>query len=272
MRRMINIVIAVVVIYAAIVAAAYFRQRGMMYFPDRERVSPASVGLAGVEELTFPSDDGVELIAWFKAPAEGRATILFFTGNAGSAAWRAERVRHYISRGYGFAILNYRGYGGSTGSPSEQGLIADGLAAAEQLAQRGIEPAGIVLHGESLGAGVAVQVATHHAFKALVLEAPFTTAVDVAAKAYPYLPARWLMHDRFESVNHIADVKAPVLIVHGEADELIPVSFGRRLFEAAAQPKSLLIVPNAGHSDLDQPPIRARIEAFIDDPAAGDGN
>ncbi|MGI9413712.1 MAG: hypothetical protein ACR2PM_08580 [Hyphomicrobiales bacterium] len=98
---MINIVIAVVVIYAAIVAAAYFRQRGMMYFPDRERVPPASVGLAAVEEISFPSADGTELVAWFRPPAEGRATILFFTGNAGSAAWRAERIGHYVSKGYG---------------------------------------------------------------------------------------------------------------------------------------------------------------------------
>ena len=272
MRRMMTIVIAVVGIYAAIVAAAYFRQRDMMYFPDRERVAPATVGLAKVEELRFPSGDGVELIAWFKAPAEGRATILFFTGNAGSAAWRSERIGHYASRGYGFLILNYRGYGGSGGSPSEEGLIADGLAAAGQLIQRGIEPGAIVLHGESLGAGVAVQVATSHAFKAVVLEAPFTSAVDVAAKAYPFLPARWLMHDRFLSVEHIKGVSSPVMIVHGEADDLIPVSFGRRLFEAANEPKSLFVVPNAGHNDLDQQDVRARIERFIEDMAADGGS
>ncbi|MGI9413711.1 MAG: alpha/beta hydrolase [Hyphomicrobiales bacterium] len=146
--------------------------------------------------------------------------------------------------------------------------MADGLAAAEQLAKRGIAPGDTVLHGESLGAGVAVQVATRHRFRGLVLEAPFTSAVDVAVKAYPYLPARWLMHDRFESVDHIANVGAPVLIVHGAADELIPVAFGRTLHEAAAEPKSLMIVPNAGHSELDQPEVRARIEAFIEDPTA----
>ena len=265
---MMTIVLVVVGVYAAIVAAAYFRQRDMMYFPDRERVAPATVGLAKVEELTFPSGDGVDLIAWFKAPAEGRATILFFTGNAGSAAWRSERIGHYASRGYGFLILNYRGYGGSGGSPSEGGLIADGLAAVDQLVQRGIAPGAIVLYGESLGAGVAVQVATRHVFKAVVLEAPFTSAVDVAAKAYPFLPARWLMHDRFVSVEHIGGVTSPVLIVHGEQDNLIPVSFGRRLFEAANEPKSLMVVPGTGHNDLDRPEVRDRIERFIEDPAA----
>lgn len=269
---MLTIAIAVLGIYAAIVAAAYFRQRDMMYFPDRERVAPATVGLVKAEELKFPSGDGVDLIAWFKPPADGRATILFFTGNAGSAAWRSERISHYASRGYGFLILNYRGYGGSGGAPSEEGLIADGLAAADQLIQRGIAPGAIVLHGESLGAGVAVQVAARHAFRAVVLEAPFTSAVDVAAKAYPFLPARWLMHDRFLSIEHIGAVTSPVLIVHGEQDNLIPVSFGQRLFEAANEPKALMVVPDAGHNDLDRPETRARIEAFIEDPATSDGD
>ena len=174
-------------------------------------------------------------------------------------------MKYIGAKGYGFLFLNYRGYGGSDGKPNEEGLVADGLAAYKFLGQRDVSGDQIILFGESLGAAVAVQVASQREIKALILEAPFTSAVDVAAKAYPYLPSRWLMKDRFESINHIKFIGAPLLIIHGEADQVVPFSLGERLFADAVDPKSLMAVPDVGHNELDVPEVRARVEQFIDD-------
>lgn len=261
---MTSIIVAIVGIYIAIVAAAYFRQRSMMYFPDRQQVPPSAVEI-DAEEISFPSGDGTPLIGWYKRAEQGEPTVLYFTGNAGSIAWRAERMKYLAAKGYGFLFLNYRGYGGSGGSPSEEGLVSDGLAAYQQLVQRGIPGRSIFLFGESLGAAVAVQTASQREVGAVVLEAPFTSAVDVAVKTYPYLPSRWLMKDRFETINHIKFVGAPLLIIHGEKDQVVPFSLGERLYQDAIEPKSLLAIPDAGHNELDVPAVRARVEQFIDE-------
>lgn len=262
MRRMISIVIAIVGLYVAVVIAAYVRQRSMMYFPDPQQVTPAAVEV-DAQELVFPSGDGVELVGWYRKAAQGAPTVLYFPGNAGSIAWRAERMKYIAAKGFGFLFLNYRGYGGSDGAPHEEGLIADGLAAYQQLAHRGIPGRDVILFGESLGAAVAVQIAAQREVKALILEAPFSSAVDVAVKTYPYLPSRWLMKDRFESVNHIKFVGAPLLIIHGETDQVVPLVLGKRLFDNAVEPKEFLAVPDAGHNELDNPQVRATVDAFL---------
>lgn len=261
---MTSIIIAIVGIYIAVVAAAYVRQRGMMYFPDTLRIAPEDVE-ADASELILTSGDGTELVAWFRPPEPGEPTVLYYPGNAGSIAWRSERMKYLAAKGYGYLFLNYRGYGGSGGSPTEEGLISDGLAAYQELIQRGIGGDRIFLFGESLGAAVAVQVASQREVKAMVLEAPFTSAVDVAVKTYPYLPARLLMKDRFESVNHIKFIAAPLLIVHGELDQVVPFVLGEKLFQDALEPKSFMAVRDAGHNELDIASVRARVEQFIDE-------
>ena len=261
---MTSIVVAIVGLYVAVVVAAYLRQRSMMYFPDPQHVAPAAVEI-DAEEVSFASGDGVNLVGWYRPAAPGEPTVLYFTGNAGSVAWRAERMKYIAALGYGYFFLNYRGYGGSAGSPHEEGLVADGLAAYQQLVHRGITGDKIILFGESLGAAVAVQTASQREVRAVVLEAPFTSAVDVAVKTYPYLPARWLMKDRFESVNHIKFIGAPLLIIHGETDQVVPFALGQKLFEDALEPKQFMAIPDAGHNELDVPVVRARVEKFIDD-------
>lgn len=260
---MTSIVIAIVGLYVAVVLAAYLRQRSMMYFPDPQRIDPVAVAI-DAEEVDFPSGDGVNLVGWYRPAQPGQPTVLYFPGNAGSVAWRAERMKYIAALGYGFMFLNYRGYGGSAGSPHEEGLIADGLAAYQHLAHRGIAGEDIIMFGESLGAAVAVQTAGQREVRALILEAPFSSAVDVATKTYPYLPARWLMKDRFESVNHIKFIGAPLLIIHGETDQVVPFALGQKLFEDALEPKEFMAIPDAGHNELDIPVVRARVEQFID--------
>jgi len=250
-------------VYALVVAGAYLLQRQLMYHPDRTRVAPVVLGLDGVEEVVLQRPAGVDLIAWFAAPQDGRPTIVFFHGNAGSVASRAARVAYWAGRGHGVFFMNYRGYGGSGGSPSEADNVADAIAALDYLAERGIAAERTVVYGESLGSSVAVQVAAQRPVAAVVLEAPFTSATDVAAGVYPFLPVRLLLKDRYNSMALIEDIDVPLLIVHGRGDRIVPFAHGERLFARAREPKTFFAVPDAAHNDLDRPDIRERVAAFL---------
>lgn len=256
--------------YLLVVGAAFAFQRKLMYFPDTARVAPRAVGLAGVEELVLETADGERLIAWFAPARKGRATFLYFHGNGGNVSYRADRIRAFMQRGNGIFMLSYRGYGGSTGSPSERALVADGRLAYDALVARGVPPQQIVLYGESLGAGIAVPVAAEREVAALVLEAPFTSAVDVAARAYWFLPVRALMWDRFEIVELIGKVDAPVLVLHGERDSVVPARLGRALYEAASEPRALALYPQAGHEDLYAHGAWQRIATFLSEHLPGE--
>jgi fermentation-respiration switch protein FrsA (DUF1100 family) len=247
---MLRLLIIALGTYAILVLIMYLAQRHFTYFPDRTRYDPASVGLPDFEEIQIETADGLSLIAWYKAAAEGRPTILLFQGNAGNIANRNFKARAFADRGYGMLMPNYRGYGGSDGSPSEAGLQEDGRAAVRYLADAGVPPEEIVLYGESLGSGVSVALAESIDVAALVLEAPYTSLPDVASSAYPWLPVRFLMKDRFASIESIGKVKAPLLVVHGSEDEVIPVALGQELFEAANEPKRLVIISGAHHNDI----------------------
>jgi pimeloyl-ACP methyl ester carboxylesterase len=235
--------------YAVIAVAAFVLQRRLMYFPDPERVTPASFNLPGVTERIIDAPDGARLIAWYAPPAPGQPTILYFHGNAGNLASRSERVRRYVQRGYGVLFLSYRSYGGSTGTPSESANVADALLAYQALLADGVDPEDIIVYGESLGSGVATQVAAQVPVGGLVLDAPYTSIVDVAALAYPYLPVRPFMLDRYETLRYLPKVKAPLLVLHGEDDRVIPVAMGKAVYAAANAPKEIATFPRAGHSD-----------------------
>jgi uncharacterized protein len=236
--------------YAAVLLAAYFGQRRLMYFPDPERVAPADAGLIGVVERIIETPDGKRLVAWYGRAKPGEPTLLYFHGNAGGLAVRANRIQRFMDEGWGVFMLAYRGYSGSTGSPTEAANVADAGVAYDALVRAGVAPASIILYGESLGTGVAARLATERPAAGLILDAPYTSIVDVAAQAYPFLPVRYLLQDRYETVTHIGKVHMPLLILHGERDRVIPVAMGRELFRLANEPKRLAIFPNAAHSDI----------------------
>jgi len=224
-------------------------QRQLMYFPDTTYFTPEQAGLAGVEERVLETPDGERVLAWYARAKPGRPTILYFHGNAGSLEARTERIRKYMARGLGVLMMTYRGFGGSSGAPSEAANVADALLAYDTLAKSGVAADDIIVYGESLGTGVATQVAAARAVAGLVLDAPYTSMVDLAALHYPFVPGRWFMTDRYETRLHIASVKAPVLILHGERDTIVPVAMGREIFALAAEPKTLRTFPAAGHDD-----------------------
>lgn len=252
------------VLYATLLSGMYLWQRDLQYFPTRRDPAPQAVGLEGVKRIELATPDGETIVLWTSPARADRPTVLFLHGNGGEIADRADRLAFYRSRGFGVAFLSWRGYGGSSGSPSETGLLIDAKAAYDYLRAEGIAPDRIVLVGESLGTGPAVQLAAAHPLGALVLEAPYSAAVDIARTAYPWLPVRLLMKDQFRSRDHIGEVRAPILILHGEADRVIPPGFGRRLFDAAQDPKTFLSLGPVGHEALFDPATWSAGADFID--------
>jgi len=249
--------------YASVTLGMYVFQRKLQYHAENKSLTPESVGVIGASVEVLATADGEKIILWHAPAKAGMPTILYFHGNAGEIGDRPLRFNYYHSRGFGVAYLSYRGYGGSSGSPSEAGLIADAMAAYDWLIARGVEPSRIALLGESLGSGVAVQLAAKREVGAVALEAPYTSTVDVAANIYWWLPVHTLMKDQFKSMDFIGAVVAPLFIIHGDKDTLIPVEFGRRLFAAANQPKELEVVQGFGHEVLFEETTWARELEFF---------
>jgi fermentation-respiration switch protein FrsA (DUF1100 family) len=238
-------------IYIGAAAVLYFTQRSLMYFPETAHTTPAAAGLPQADEITLTTADGEHLIAWHVPPRDNKPVVLYLHGNGGSLRYRAERFQRLITDGIGLVAVEYRGYGGSSGSPSERGLIADGEAAYAFAAAR-YQVAQIVLWGESLGTGVAVALAAEKPVGRVILEAPFTSAEEVAARRYWIMPVRLLMTDQFRSDARIGKVTAPLLILHGTKDDTVPFAMGQRMFALANQPKHIVRFLDGGHDDLDR--------------------
>jgi hypothetical protein len=236
--------------YGVLVGALYVFQRHLLYFPGVERPELGDLAALGVREVTLKTADGLSLLSWYVPPRDGHSVIAYLHGNGGHIGYRAERLRWFARNGYGVLMVEYRGYGGNPGTPSESGLVTDGVAALDFLGGEGIAPNRLVIYGESLGSGVAVLLVARRQVASLILEAPFTSVAEVAQYHYLFMPASALVRDRFDSLAMIGEVKAPILVLHGEQDRVVPLRFGRALFDAAPEPKELWLSRDAGHEDL----------------------
>lgn len=252
MRRLLTVLIAGVALYGIAVTALWALQRDLMYFPDHApRVPPSHYAmLGGVQEVLVTTADGVELAAWYAAAPPARPTVVMFHGNAGSLRHERYRLQHFMDAGLGAMLLSYRGYSGNGGTPTEEGLYADARAALDWLDANGVDDESIVVYGISLGTGVATKMAAERELGAVVLEAPYTSTVDVAGIRFPVVPVGWLMEDRFESLARIRAITEPLLVMHGDRDDVIPQRFGRQLFDAANAPKEGFWPTGVGHSDV----------------------
>jgi uncharacterized protein len=255
-------------VYLAAVGALYVFQRHVMYLPSHERPVPAAWGVPDMDVVRLGTDDGLDLDAWYRPPPQHQATLVYLHGNGGHIGHRAARARTLIDAGLGVLLVEYRGYGGNPGMPTEAGLLADGRAAMAFLADQGVAPADTVLFGESLGSGVAVRLAAEMAAAGrpvggVVLEAPFTSAADVGARHHPWAPVRLLIKDRYDSTSRIARIGAPLFVYHGDADRVVPQRLGRELFAAAVEPKQAWWIVGGGHADLDAFAAMERVSAWI---------
>ena len=247
---LLTMAIAVAAVYAALLAFMYVAQDSLVYYPGIAReisTTPAAHGLA-YEDLTIATEDGEKLNAWW-IPAEARrGAVLLLHGNAGNISHRIDYARMFRKMGYGTLLVDYRGYGKSSGSPSEEGTYRDAVAAWRWLTSRGVREDEIVLFGESLGAAVAAWLAARHAPRALVIASAFTSVPDLGAELYRFIPVRLLSRIHYDTLAQLPRVRAPVLIAHSAEDDIIPYAHGRRLFAAANEPKTFLEL-RGGHND-----------------------
>ena len=251
--------------YLGFVALMYVAQRSLMYFPERLRTAPAAAGLRQAQEIVLDTADGEKVIVWHVPPRRDQPVVLYFHGNGGSLRLRVDRFQRLAAAGVGLVALSYRGYGGSTGSPSEAGLIEDARAVYAFAAER-YPAARIVPWGESLGTGVAVALAAEKPVARMILDAPYTSTLDLALANYWFLPVRLLMKDQFRSDQRIARVTVPVLIMHGENDPVIPIAYGERLYAMIQGPKRFVRFPGGFHVDLDRLGGTDAALKFLDEP------
>lgn len=240
--------LSLAIVWIALLALLTFMESRLLYFPVREIDStPSDFGLPS-EELHVTASDGVRLHGWW-IKSGGKVVLLLFHGNAGNISHRLDRARLFAQRlGVDMFLVDYRGYGRSEGKPSEAGLYRDGLAIYDAARERGFSPDRIVLHGESLGCAVAVEVGLEQPCAGVVLETPFLSVPALAGKHYPFVPA-FLIRSKFDSGSKIGGLTVPKLFLVAERDDIAPAAQGRRLFELASPPKELYVIPGAGHND-----------------------
>ncbi len=275
---MLKFAIALAVGYGLLVTLVYLMQGRMLYLPDMPGraldLTPADVGL-DYEDVWIDTADGVRLHGWY-VPGYSSRVLLFFHGNAGNISHRLESLQQFRSLGLSTLIVDYRGYGQSKGRPTENGLYIDAEAAWKYLTRtRGLEPQSIILFGRSLGGSVAAWLAARKRPLALIVESSFTSVPDVAGEIYPWLPVRWLSRLRHATRDYVASANCPVLVVHSRDDEIIPFHHGEAIFDAAPQPKSLLVL-SGGHNDafiLDSKNYLDGLSSFLADlPSAAIGS
>jgi fermentation-respiration switch protein FrsA (DUF1100 family) len=238
-------------IYGALVCSIFAFQRHLMYHPLKAIKTPADYGLRSVQDVFLKSKDGVKLQAWIHQPRAGFPTIVYFHGNASNLSDRAGKFGSFVDAGFGLVAVSYRGFGKSEGSPSESGIYKDARAAIDYaLKEMHVPLAGLIYFGESLGSGVAVQMASEQGPGLLVLEAAYTSVETRSAELYPFvLGVRLLVHDKYDSLSKIKNVHAPLLMLHGQLDQVIPLAHGEMLFAAAHEPKELVVYPEVYHAD-----------------------
>jgi uncharacterized protein len=259
------LLIIVVVGYGGLLLLVYLGQRALQYFPERARTAPAAAGLPEAEEVVLDSSNGERVIVWHIPPRGEKPVVLYFHGNGGSLRGRVDRFRALAADGTGLTALSYRGYGGSSGRPTEKGLIDDALAAYAFAAAR--YPASrLALWGESLGTGVAVALAAQKPVGRIVLESPFTSIADIAAQIYWFFPVRLLIKDSFRSDLLIGTVTAPFLILHGDKDSIVPIALGDQLYKLITAPKRFVRFPGAGHNELASYGALETARQFLNEP------
>jgi fermentation-respiration switch protein FrsA (DUF1100 family) len=265
LRMFWSVIGLIAIFYIGLTALLFLFQERLVYFPTRAwDATPSDAGLP-YQEVWFEAADGVKLSGWFIPAESARGIILFFHGNGGNISHRLWSLKLFYRLGLSTFIIDYRGYGHSEGSPGESGTYLDAEAAWRYLIEeQHIPPTDIIIFGESLGGAVAAYLAEKHPPRALILLSSFTSVPDMGAQAYPFLPVRWLARIKYNTLERLAQINCPVLIVHSPADEIVPYSHGQQLFAAANEPKEFLDI-HGSHNEgiIVSTGYEAGLDAFI---------
>lgn len=251
-RRWLRAALVVGLVLGTVMGAVWALQRQLIYFPDPSPVPPAHEVLAGARDVALHTEDGLTLGAWFLPATDGRdrgMAVLLAPGNGGNRVGRADFARLLSNRGLAVLLLDYRGYGGNPGSPSEDGLLADARAGADALEDLGFPPERILYFGESLGTGVVAALQAERPPAGLVLRSPFTELADVGSHHYPWLPVRTLLRDRFPVLDHLEGSEVPVTVVYGDRDSVVPPRLSARVADGAPSLVEEVVIEGADHND-----------------------
>jgi len=235
-----NIILVAVSFYILLLTLVFFFQRSLLYHPsvDNYLKDESSNKPTEIERVKITTVDKIDLAAWFyNKDIQKFKTILFFHGNAGSLENRTYKLNHFKNLNVNFLIIAWRGFSGNKGKPNELGLYRDAESAIKWLKLKGVIEQNIILYGESLGTGVAVEVAQNKNYAGIILESPFTSMINLGKKYYPFFPVRFLLKDKFESYKKITNVSVPVLIIHGKVDKIVPFTMGKKMYELSNEPK-----------------------------------
>lgn len=264
MGRFLIFVSSVLALYISFVLLLYLFQRSLIYHPSKGEAEPANHGVPEMARVVLETKDHLKLEAWFKNAEQGKQIILYLHGNAGHLGYRGFKIKDYLDEGFGVLLLGYRGYGNNQGDPTENNLYIDGRAALDFLIAKKVPLSKIVIYGESLGTGIAVELARNLRIHSLILEAPYSSIIDIAAHHYFYLPTTLLLKDKYDSIKKIKEIVSPIYFIHGERDRIIPWRFGKKLFDLAPEPKDLLLITDAGHNNLYDFGVSRKIIKFIE--------
>ena len=251
-RRLRRGLVVVLLLAGTVMAMLWALQRQLIYFPDPGPVPPAADVIAGARDVTLHTADGLDLGAWFvpaSGPVDTGMAVLVAPGNGGNRAGRAELAQQVSRRGLAVLLMDYRGYGGNPGSPSEDGLAADADAAVAVLEELGYPPQRTLYFGESLGTGVVAALQARHPPAGIVLRSPFTELADVGAHHYPWLPVRALLRDRFPVVEPLATSEVPVTVIYGDRDSVVPSELSARVADQAPSLAERVVLAGADHND-----------------------
>ena len=260
---LLQIIITISLIYLSVLFFLFFFQRSLLYHPNENNYFGDKLKV-DIEEVQVKTSDDINLLGWFhKKDLKKFKTIVYFHGNAGKLENRIHKLNHFKDMDVNFLIISWRGFSGNLGKPSEQGLYKDGRSTIDWLKNMGLAEKDIILYGESLGTGIATQIAQNKKFAGLILETPFTSMVDAAKNAYPYIPVGFLLKDRYENDRKIKNIHIPVLVLHGEVDQIVPFRMGKKIYEIANQPKYSYFTKYDNHMMEYDEKLVSVLESFI---------
>ncbi len=236
-KNLLQLLLIIFFLYFFILVFLYFYQRNLLYHPNENNYSGDKISV-DIKKVKILTTDNIELLGWYhEKNLRDYKTLIYFHGNAGSLENRIHKLNHFQDMNINFLIIAWRGFSGNDGKPSEQGLYVDGKSAIDWLIEKGVDEKNLILYGESLGTGVATHLAQNKSYAGIVLETPFTSMVEAAKIYYPYIPVNLLLKDRFENYNKVKNINLPILVMHGEADQIVPFSMGKKIYEIANEPK-----------------------------------